>query len=452
MDRPSRREFLRAGVLGAGAGVAGGSLPARATSERVGDAGVDRSGGRHAPAVSSPAGAWTQFQGDSGHSGYAPDRTGPTTGVEERWAFETDGAMSVENAPVVADGVVVAGSRDHRVYGIDLETGERRWSRDTGDRVVGSAAVAGDTVFVGSDTGVLSALSLQTGAERWRYEIENHGIQHRPTVVGDAVVLEADGLVALDAETGERRWRAEHSVSLGVAASARTETVFAGDNGSDRVYAYDLTDGTTRWERRIDGRTATKHTLTAAERTVFVGDDAGVLHALEGIDGATRWRFDTGGGRLFSSPAVADGVAYVGSGWYETADSPHHLYALDVATGEVEWRFQAPEAVFCSPVVAGGVCYFGGVDGRVYALDAADGELMWEFDLGEQLKSSLAVVSGALVCNTSAGAVYALTEPTDAEPTPRDEERTSGWSPLALALAAVAVSAAGVAHHLRKRR
>jgi outer membrane protein assembly factor BamB len=63
-----------------------------------------------------------------------------------------------------------------------------------------------------------------------------------------------------------------------------------------------------------------------------------------------------------SSPAVAGGVVYFGSG-------DGNLYAVDIATGEQRWRFAALGDLFTpsSPVVADGVLYIGSYSGKVYA-------------------------------------------------------------------------------------
>ncbi len=49
------------------------------------------------------------------------------------------------------------------------------------------------------------------------------------------------------------------------------------------------------------------------------------------------WRYETGDG-VYSSPAVAGGVVYVGSG-------DRYLYALDAATGDLVWRYQTGDGV-----------------------------------------------------------------------------------------------------------
>ena len=63
-----------------------------------------------------------------------------------------------------------------------------------------------------------------------------------------------------------------------------------------------------------------------------------------------------------SSPAVADGVVYVGS-------DNNFLYALNANTGELLWRYETGGNVGSSPVVMAGVVYVSSSDGYLYALD-----------------------------------------------------------------------------------
>jgi len=84
-----------------------------------------------------------------------------------------------------------------------------------------------------------------------------------------------------------------------------------------------------------------------------------------------KWKFHTGG-KVFSSPAVAAGMVYVGS-------SDGDLYAVDLASGTQKWRFEAHSRISSSPAVAGGLVYFGAFDGDLYAVNATDGQLRWKF-------------------------------------------------------------------------
>ncbi len=63
-----------------------------------------------------------------------------------------------------------------------------------------------------------------------------------------------------------------------------------------------------------------------------------------------------------SSPAVVDGVVYVGCGL--------DVCALKATTGVKLWSFTTGSGVESSPAVANGVVYAGSNDGNLYALDA----------------------------------------------------------------------------------
>src|SRR5689334_16985337 len=58
--------------------------------------------------------------------------------------------------------------------------------------------------------------------------------------------------------------------------------------------------------------------------TLYVGIEDNNVYALDPTTGATRWKYQTGG-IVDSSPAVADGVVYVGS-------ADHFVYAIQAAT------------------------------------------------------------------------------------------------------------------------
>jgi eukaryotic-like serine/threonine-protein kinase len=87
-----------------------------------------------------------------------------------------------------------------------------------------------------------------------------------------------------------------------------------------------------------------------------------------------KWKFHTGG-LIVSSPAVANGLLYIGS-----ADG--NFYAIDSESGKLKWKFDAKSRIPSSPAVADGAVYFGAYDGNFYALDATTGALKWKFQTG----------------------------------------------------------------------
>ena len=127
------------------------------------------------------------------------------------------------------------------------------------------------------------------------------------------------------------------------------------------------------WDRNLGGSVfsspAVVFNSTLGKRVVYVGYKKGVA-ALDAATGTVIWQ--RAAGRVLSSPAVAGGVVYVGSG-------NHYLYALDAATGKLDCRFQTAGVISSSPVVAdpdgkGQVVYVGdsGPSGG-----SADGGHMW---------------------------------------------------------------------------
>ena len=117
--------------------------------------------------------------------------------------------------------------------------------------------------------------------------------------------------------------------------------------------------------------------------------------------GALIWKFATGGG-VFSSPAVADGVVFVGS-W------DAKVYALNATTGAQVWSYSADYWWYwSSPAVAGGIVFVGSQDGYVYALNAATGALVWSYATGDTVDSSPTVVGGVVFVGSNDGKVYAF--------------------------------------------
>jgi hypothetical protein len=107
------------------------------------------------------------------------------------------------------------------------------------------------------------------------------------------------------------------------------------------------------------------------------------------------WSFARAG-PVYSSPAVANGMVYVGS-------DDGNVYALDSATGTEQWSLATGFGVVSCPAVASGVVYVGSADGNVYALDAATGVKSWLFATGSLVFSSPAVASGVVYVGSSDG-------------------------------------------------
>ena len=87
--------------------------------------------------------------------------------------------------------------------------------------------------------------------------------------------------------------------------------------------------------------------------------------------GGVKWAFKAGGA-IVTSPAVADGVVYIGS-------LDGHLYAVEQDTGKEKWNFKSSRPIASSPAVDGGTLYFVSSAGALVAIDTATGKPKWVF-------------------------------------------------------------------------
>jgi outer membrane protein assembly factor BamB len=143
-----------------------------------------------------------------------------------------------------------------------------------------------------------------------------------------------------------------------------------------------------------------------ANGVVYIGSNDNKVYALKAGTGNLLWSYPTGGW-VYSSPAVANGVVYVGS-W------DHNVYALNASTGALLWTYTTGGEVISSPAVADGVVYIGSLDNSVYALNASTGAKVWSYATGGRVYSSPAVTKGVVFVGSADSNTYALSASTGA--------------------------------------
>ncbi|WP_435118119.1 PQQ-binding-like beta-propeller repeat protein [Halolamina sp. C58] len=88
---------------------------------------------------------------------------------------------------------------------LDAATGEERWTTPTRDDRPAFPPPAGlGAQLALSDGGAVHGIDRATGEKRWSTDLDS---PDRPAVVGDSVLVAADGIVALDLADGSERWR-----------------------------------------------------------------------------------------------------------------------------------------------------------------------------------------------------------------------------------------------------
>lgn len=143
------------------------------------------------------------------------------------------------------------------------------------------------------------------------------------------------------------------------------------------------------------------------------------LYGLDSQTGQQIWRYQIGKGKKFFPLGIDNGVVYLGYRRLDSVTRDEYLIAVNVQTGQEKWQFKLPfqattfsfeSLVFLSsPAVADGVVYIGGSDGNLYAVDASSGEFLWHFKTTKNMAlTSPAIDEGILCVYSSDGYLYAL--------------------------------------------
>ncbi len=268
-----------------------------------------------------------------------------------------------------------------------------KWSFQTGEPIVSSPAVAGGTVYIGSMDNHLYAIDAASGKQKWKFDA--HGdVRSSPAVSGGLVyVVSLDGkLYAVDAVTGTEKWN------------------FA-TQGERRHTAAGMEYAAPSTETMPDPWDLFLSSPTVADGVVYFGSGDGHVYAVDAATGALRWKFATGN-VVHASPAVAGGLVFVGS--FDT-----YFYALDAATGRLAWKFKTGDDVSVhlmtgipgSAAVADGMVYFGCRDAHLYALEAASGKPLWQYSAGGSwVVASPAIRDGRVCFGTSDSLKFVVLE------------------------------------------
>ena len=208
----------------------------------------------------------------------------------------------------------------------------------------------------------LLAIDAATGEARWRVTLAEHRALSSPAVV-DGVAYFATGAVglvyALDAATGAERWHVNQVAITEVAAPAVADgVVYVGNNLGDLLPS-------TRPRAPRGGRSRPAASAPSNRRSPSLPASSTPARRPAGSSRSTRRRGARGGrsssaAQPLASPALVDGVLYVNS-------QDGTVSAVDTGTGAVLWSVEAGGG-YSSPAVVGGMIYLVDGDGFLVAL------------------------------------------------------------------------------------
>ncbi|HXD37387.1 MAG TPA: outer membrane protein assembly factor BamB [Rhodanobacter sp.] len=322
----------------------------------------------------------------------------PTIQVTRLWrASVGDGAgeSGVRLRPTVVDGVLYANSTDGKLAAFDATSGKTLWSKSSrthgwfgwGDKkrkdamYAGGPVVSGDLLVVGTLDGHVYGVNAKDGSPRWEAELDTQ-VLVSPVIAGDQVIVRGSNgrVYALDAATGERRWVYDQgNVPLlsvrgnGALLVANGVVFFGSDDGL--LVALRQDNGTKLWEQRLasgEGRTEIDR-LDDADGAILIDGSTlygaayhGNLVAVDGPSGRPLWShpFST-----YTSLAIKYNSIF-------GVDDNSQVWAFDKSGGADMWKNTSLKYRWLTgPAVQGNYVVVGDAEGYVHWLQTGDGAL-----------------------------------------------------------------------------
>lgn len=236
-----------------------------------------------------------------------------------------------------------------------------------------------------------------------------HGNGGSPILVDDALIFSCDGgsdpfIVALDAKTGEVRWKTERTSDASRKFSFTTPTLItvAGQQqvispGSNVVCAINPADGSEIWRLRYDGYSVIPKPVFA-HGLVFVctGYNRPSLLAIrpdgkgDVTDTHLAWKTERAVPHTASLLVVDDELFMVSDGGVASC--------LDAKTGATHWSERVGGTYSASPLYANGLIYLQDEDGKATVLKAStEFETVTTNAIGERTLASYGVTGKALL-------------------------------------------------------
>ncbi len=312
---------------------------------------------------------WPAYLGTPRHDACAAE----SLGTDPRPLWRTDVGRAVRGSPAIGETVIVAGTADRIVALVDRSTGQPLWRTRVGGTIHAGPLLESDRVYVATEAtpdARVYALGLRDGHSLWSTKTE--GVSAPLALDGDTLYAgtETGVVLRLDTEKGKVAWRRQLSGAIraapvptaaGIAVATTADTLYLLDRATGQVRARLPTPGSVLGGPALDGPRL--YFGTTASRVLAVD-----LPAL-----AVAWDL-AAGDAVFGAPAVVRDTVYVlarnGTLLLIPTDRPSEArsFALDIVAKA------GPTPLASGVLVAS-------VSGEVLLVDRASGAVVWRIQL-----------------------------------------------------------------------
>ncbi|WP_245745378.1 PQQ-binding-like beta-propeller repeat protein [Lentibacillus persicus] len=350
----------------------------------------------------------------------------------ENQTYQT--ADQIRATPVIAGNKLFVGNHNTGdLFAFNVLTGEKLWQNQAPNWIHSEMIYNDGQVYVGfgnrffqgngirgtGENGVI-ALDAETGEKLWTFTTEGE-VMPTPAYYEDALYIATGDkhLYKLDPETGELLHKAEIGSTVSMSSPNITdETLYMGGSGPlpYTFYAYDVKKDVFKWQMEFPDVFAglddvppavANNTVVTTAVTGDIDSPEHWLYALNAETGEILWEESLGTGAFVrnnksGAPIIYDDKVLVGSPITQT------FYAYDLESGEKLWEFEN-EVIKAPPAAQDGIVYFSNKEGMVYALDTETGEVIGKKELnGILAPSGPVIINDTLFIGSQDSNVYAV--------------------------------------------
>ena len=305
--------------------------------------------------------------GSSGNKGVAETASVPESVDKLLWRRKTSGVATTE--PVVSGGLLYFPGLDGRLEIIDANSG-RRLARIGFKGPVTGVIVDDSGFIVATDQSERRLVYLQYSPlqRRRSIPIPISPVPPRRLSDGSLIMSSLAGEVSRHDSLGTLIWKIDAKGTITAPLILADSFVLIG--AGHAMSAHRQSDGSPVWSHQTTGAVLA---APAVDDRVYIASTDSLLYAVNLATGGMDWFF-AARGQLTVSPVTGPNHVYV-------ASNDYRIYALDKTTGDTTWSYLTGGPLTTRPTLAGGLLYVGTQTGELLLIDAATGILTRSFKL-----------------------------------------------------------------------
>jgi outer membrane protein assembly factor BamB len=253
---------------------------------------------------------------------------------------------------------------------------DRTFNIKTGGSFSQKPLVHDGLVYVGCMDQHLYAVDAKTGEVKWRFKMEG-GVYVSSPVISDGIIYVGSydhNLYAVDARSGKPVWKFQTRDKVLSSAFVHGDRVYFGSNDYN-LYCLDKRTGELVWKFKTQGEVVS--TSVVHKGMVFFGSYDHLLYCLDAESGRLVWKFETQGDIFNTTPfLINEDIIY-----FDSFDN--YMRAVDINTGQLVWKFLTGRyGMQDGPIMHNGILYQTNREGVLYALTLS-GKIIWEFRIND---------------------------------------------------------------------